>query len=235
MKILALIPARGSSKRLPGKNTRLLGGKPLIEWSIDAAKEMDEVSAIVVSTDDPGIAAIALRAGASVPGLRPAALATDVASSVDVAVHALAQYESEHGSVGGVLLLQPTSPFRCRFSMQAGINLFLKRPECSVIGVSPTATHPLWCFRVNGEKLEPFVDGGGLHLRSQELPPAYAVNGAFYLVPADILRSSHSLYAAEILPLIMDSAAELIDIDTEQDWQSAEHMLTNMSSDWCLA
>lgn len=228
MKIIALIPARRDSKRLPGKNKRLLGGKPLIEWSIEAARAMNEVSAIIVSTDDPEIAAIALCAGASVPGLRPAALATDTASSVDVAVHALAKYESEHGAVNGVLLLQPTSPFRCRASMQAGVSLFVKRPECSVVGVSPAVTHPLWCFRLDGGKLQPFVEGGGLHLRSQDLPPAYAVNGAFYLVPADILRNSHSLYAPETLPLIMESTAELIDIDTEQDWQRAEQLLANL-------
>lgn len=232
MKILALIPARGNSKRLPGKNIRLLGGKPLIEWSIGAARAMKEVSAIVVSTDDPEIAAISLRAGASVPGLRPAALATDSASSVDVAVHALAQHESEHGLVNGVLLLQPTSPFRSRASMQAGLSLFSARPECSVVGVSPAATHPLWCFRLDDGKLQPFVEGGGLHLRSQDLPSAYAVNGAFYLVPAEILRNSHSLYAPATLPLIMENPAELIDIDTEQDWELAEQLLAKLSVSW---
>lgn len=189
---------------------------------------MNEVSAIIVSTDDPEIAAIALRAGASVPGLRPAALATDTASSVDVAVHVLDQYESEHGPVNGVLLLQPTSPFRSRVNMQAGISLFVKHPECSVVGVSPAVTHPLWCFRLDGGNLQPFVEGGGLHLRSQELPPAYSVNGAFYLVSTDILRNSHSLYAPETLPLMMESTAELIDIDTEQDWQRAEQLLANL-------
>ena len=232
MKILALIPARGSSKRLPGKNVRPLGGKPLIEWSIEAARSMREVSAIVVSTDDPGIATIALRAGASVPGLRPAALATDTASTVDVAVHALAQHESEHGPVNGVLLLQPTSPFRSRARMQAGLSLFAQRPECSVVGVSSASTHPLWCLRLDGGKLQPFVEGGGLHLRSQDLPPAYTVNGAFYLVPADTLRNSHSLYAPETLPLIMESPAELIDIDTEQDWQRAEQLLAKLPVSW---
>ncbi len=229
MKIMALIPARGGSKRLPGKNVRLLGGKPLIVWSIEAARSMDAITAVVVSTDDQEIASIARSAGASVPGLRPAALASDTASSVDVAVHALAQYEQEHGPADALLLLQPTSPFRSRASMHAGLSLFACHPGCSVVGVSSATTHPLWCFRLDGGKLQPFVENGGLHLRSQDLSPAYVVNGAFYLVPADVLRDSHSFYAPEILPLIMEDPAELVDIDTEQDWQLAEQVLATLS------
>lgn len=225
MRILALIPARGGSKRLPRKNVRLLGGKPLIEWSIQAAKGMPEIVTVLVSTDDPEIASLAQRAGAWVPWLRPEELSTDAASSVDVALHALEYYEREHGCVDGLLLLQPTSPFRSHASMQAGLSLFLGNPSCSVVGVSPAATHPLWCFRLHGRMLKPFVESGGLHLRSQDLPPAYAVNGAFYLVPADVLRKSHSFYAPDMLPLIMENPAEFVDIDTEQDWQLAEQLL----------
>ncbi len=225
MRILALIPARGGSKRLPRKNVRPLGGKPLIEWSIAAAKGMPDIVAVLVSTDDPEIASLARAAGALVPWLRPAELSTDTARSVDVALHALEYYEQKHGRVDGLLLLQPTSPFRSPASMRAGLALFSRNPGCSVVGVSPAATHPLWCFRLDGQKLKPFVESGGLHLRSQDLPPAYAVNGAFYLVPADVLRKSHSLYAQDMLPLIMESPVELVDIDTEQDWKLAEQLL----------
>lgn len=225
MKILALIPARGASKRLPGKNVRQLGGKPLIEWSIQAARSLPDVVEVLVSTDDPEIARHAQHAGALVPRLRPAELATDTASSVDVALHALDDYERAHGRVDGLLLLQPTSPFRSRARLQAGLVLFAANPDCSVIGVSPASTHPLWCFRLDGMRLRPFVEGGGLHLRSQDLPPAYAVNGAFYLVPANVLRETHSLYARDLLPLVMETPAECIDIDTEEDWQLAEQML----------
>jgi CMP-N,N'-diacetyllegionaminic acid synthase len=232
MKILALVPARGGSKRLPRKNIRQLGGKPLIAWSIQVASELPAIADILVSTDDPEIAEHARRAGASVPWLRPAELATDTASSVDVAIHALDDYEREHGQVDGLLLLQPTSPFRSRARMQAGISLFADRPECSVVGVSPASLHPLWCFRLENGKLQPFVEGGGLHLRSQDLPPAYSVNGAFYLVPAGILRNSRSFYAPETLPLIMENPAEFIDIDTEQDWQSAEKFLATLPGSW---
>lgn len=225
MKILALIPARGGSKRLPKKNVRHLGGKPLIVWSIQAAKALPEVIAALVSTDDPEIATYAEDAGALVLGLRPSELATDTALSVDVAIHALDGYERKYGPVDGLLLLQPTSPFRNLARLQAGLALFVANPDCSVIGVSPVGTHPFWCFRLDGAEMRPFFEGGGLHLRSQDLPPAYAINGAFYLAPAHILRESHSLYAQNLLPLVMDAPAECIDIDTEQDWQAAEQIL----------
>ena len=112
MKILALIPARGSSKRLPGKNTKLLGGLPLIVWTIRAAKESGCCTQVMVSTDDPEIAAVARDFGAEVPWLRPPELATDTASSVDVALHAIANCGAGSHTIDGLLLLQPTSPFR---------------------------------------------------------------------------------------------------------------------------
>lgn len=99
MRILALITARGGSKRLPGKNIRVLGGKPMIAWSIDVARGTPEICDILVTTDDPAIATVCAEAGALVPWLRPAELATDTASSVDAALHALDCYEAEKGVV----------------------------------------------------------------------------------------------------------------------------------------
>ena len=114
MKVLALIPARGGSKRVPGKNVRDLAGKPLIIWTLDAVRGVEGIVDVLVSTDDPGIAAVASSAGARVPWLRPAHLATDIAGSVDVALHALDWFEMQHGTVDALLLLQPTSPLRRR-------------------------------------------------------------------------------------------------------------------------
>jgi CMP-N-acetylneuraminic acid synthetase len=116
VKILALIPARGGSKRLPGKNIRILQEKPLIVWSIEVAKGIPEICDILVSTNDLAILSVCKEAGALVPWLRPASLATDEASSIDVAIHALDWYESEKGAIDGVMLLQPTSPFRSKQS-----------------------------------------------------------------------------------------------------------------------
>lgn len=225
MRILALIPARGGSKRLPGKNVRPLGGKPLIVWSIEVAKGIPEICDILVSTDDAAIAEVARRAGALVPWLRPAELATDAAASVDVCLHALDWYESEHGAIDGLLLLQPTSPFRSRSTVLKGIELFRSHERRPVLGVSPAASHPAWCFSIRDATLHPFVDDGGLQLRSQDLPPAFVVNGALYLIGPDELRRRRSLFGDAMVPVVAESREESIDIDTELDWQLAESLL----------
>jgi len=222
MKILALITARGGSKRIPGKNIRLLGGRPLIVWSIDAVKGIPSICDILVSTDDHTIAEVARNAGALVPWLRPIELSSDTASSVEVCLHALDWYQREKGCVNGILLLQPTSPFRSRDSILRGMKLFRQHKYRPVIGISPVESHPLWCYKIEGETMRPFINGGGAELRSQDLPPAYVVNGAFYLAtPADLLKQK-SFYNDDVVPLVIENPDERIDIDTEWEWRIAE-------------
>lgn len=223
--ILALITARGGSKRLPGKNLRPLAGRPLIVWSIDVARGIPAICDILVSTDDSAIAEVARSAGAYVPWLRPAELATDTASSVDVCLHALEWYEGEKGKVEGLLLLQPTSPFRSLATVLRGIELFHKYKRRPVIGVCSVKSHPMWCFKVEGETMRPFIDGGGLHSRSQDLPPAYVVNGAFYLIVPEDLRKRRSFCSDDMVPLVIDDPEESIDLDTDWDWKIAETVL----------
>lgn len=225
MRILALIAARGGSKRLPGKNIRPLGGKPLITWSIDVAKGSPEICDILVSTDDPAIAAVGTKAGAYVPWLRPAELATDKASSVDVALHALDWYEAEKGAVDGLLLLQPTSPFRTRATVRKGIELFAKHGRQPVLGVSPTHAHPMWTLKMEGDYLVPFMHGHGLEIRSQDLPSAYVVNGSFYLISPAELRACLAFVGIKSIPLLIESPQESVDIDTEWDWMLADAAL----------
>lgn len=227
MRILALITARAGSKRLPGKNLRPLGGSPLIVWSIDVAKGIHEICDILVSTDNAAIAEVARNAGALVPWLRPAALATDTASSVDVCLHALDRYESENGKVDGLLLLQPTSPFRSRGTVLRGIELFRVHQHCPVLGISRAESHPMWCFQIEGKTMRPFMDDGGLHLRSQDLPLAYVVNGALYLIAPEDLRKLRSFYCDDMVPLVIDEPKECIDIDTEWDWTMAEAAISS--------
>ncbi len=222
MRILALITARGGSKRLPGKNLRTLGGKPLLTWSIDVAKDIPDICDILVSTDDPAIAETAKSAGALVPWLRPPHLATDTAKSVDVCLHAVDWYENTRGKIDGLLLLQPTSPYRSRDTVLRGIENFRMHNRRPVIGVAPARSHPLWCFKLQGTRMSPFIDRGGLQQRSQELEPAYAVNGALYLITPDDLRARLSFYGDDCLPLLIERPEESIDIDTEWDWQMAE-------------
>ena len=221
MRILALIPARGGSKRLPGKNIRILGDKPLIVWSIDAAKGIPEICDILVSTDSSEIAEISKESGVLVPWLRPAHLATDTASSVDVALHALDWYEAEKGAVDGLLLLQPTSPFRTKETICTGIALFAKHGHSSVVGVSPTHAHPMWTLKMEGNYLVPYMKKHALETRSQDLPPAYVVNGSFYLMSPTELKTFKSFFGSKTVPLLIESPQKELDIDTERDLKIA--------------
>lgn len=229
MKVLALILARGGSKRLPGKNIRPLGEKPLIVWSIEVVLGIPEICDVLVSTDDAAIAEISRAAGALVPWLRPAELATDTASSTDAAIHALDWYEKEKGQIQGLLLLQPTSPFRSRKTVVRGIELFKANQGRPVIGISPAASHPMWCFRLEGNCMQPFVEGGGLHLRSQDLPPAYVVNGVLYLIKPNDLKQNRTFFNDAMIPLVIDHPLESVDIDTEYDWRIAEAILSMLN------
>ena len=225
MRILALITARGGSKRLPGKNIRLLGRKPLVVWSIDVVSGIPEICDVLVSTDDNLIAAVCSEAGAYVPWLRPAELATDTASSVAVALHALDWYEAEKGPVDGLLLLQPTSPFRTHSSVQQGIDLFVQHSHKPVLGVSATHAHPMWTLRIDADYLVPFLGGHGIGTRSQDLPPAYVVNGCFYLISPTELRAGRSFLGVRTVPLFIESPLEMLDIDTEWDFKIAEMLI----------
>jgi CMP-N,N'-diacetyllegionaminic acid synthase len=224
LKILALIPARGGSKRLPNKNIKLLGGKPLIAWSIEIAKKFEAISEVLVSTDSEEIAKISKECGALVPWLRPADLATDTATSVDVALHAMDWYEKEYGNIDGLLLLQPTSPFREVNSINKAIELF--ENKSSVVSVSPSHSHPAWTMKIVNDKLVPFLDGNGLNTRSQDLEPAFALNGSIYLISPNNLRKNQSFYDFNTVPLVMNSKRESLDIDTLEDFEYVEYLVT---------
>jgi CMP-N,N'-diacetyllegionaminic acid synthase len=226
MKILALIAARGGSKRLPDKNILLLGGKPLIVWSIDIVKGVPEICDILVSTDDLVIANICKKAEAYVPWLRPKELASDDASSVDVALHALDWYESHKGPVDGILLLQPTSPFRTKKTIQEGIELFKKHNGNSVLGVSRANENPMWMLKLEQGLLVPLIRGHEIN-DIQDSNKNYIINGSFYLVTPEDLRSRHSFFGEKIIPLIVKSQRESIDIDTAWDWKIAEKFFMN--------
>lgn len=225
MKIVAVIPARAGSKRLLGKNVKLLGGRPLIAWTIKAALESASVSDVVVTTDDQETADIARRYGASIPGLRPAHLATDTATSVDVVMHVVDEYERLNGPVEGVLLLQPTSPFRTTATIDEAVRLFAGSPAGAVVSVSAASTHPAWCFRLEQGLMQPFQGWGCVAKRSQDLEPAYTLNGAIYLISPSRLREKGGFVFEGVVPLVMSSGMESLDIDTPDDWIEAENAL----------
>jgi CMP-N-acetylneuraminic acid synthetase len=228
MRILAIITARGGSKRLPGKNLLLLGGKPLVNWTIDAVQGLPDICDILVSTDDKQISRAALEAGASVPWLRPAELSGDTASSVDVCLHAVNWYETQYGTVDGLLLLQPTSPFRRTATIARGLKMFTQSPNYPLVSVSPTDAHPMWCYRFEANKMIPYCENNYEAIRSQELPLAYKLNGAIYLIRPDQLRVTRTFLSPGFQPLIMESPWESLDIDTPWDWFLAEKIAENI-------
>jgi CMP-N,N'-diacetyllegionaminic acid synthase len=230
MKILALIPARGGSKRLPGKNIRELGGRPLINWSIEIAKAISEVSEVIVSTDDPAIASVAQAAGIEVPWLRPASLAKDDSTSVDVALHALKRYEENDTKFDGILLLQPTSPFRTVEMIKEGMELFRNSSMKSVVGVSKLDKPIEWSFKLENGYLKPVFGWESLGLSSQELTSTYIVNGSFYLVDPNILIESKSFIQSFTLPLEVKNVMSQLDIDTLEDFNLAESYLKQWDS-----
>lgn len=219
MRILVIIPARGGSKRLPKKNIKLLGERPLIVWSIDSAKSVPNVCDVLVSTDDPDIASISSAAGALVPWLRPSNLATDNATSVDVALHALNWYEIAYGAVDGVMLMQPTSPYRSKKTILEGIKQFYKH-RGSVVAVSKVRVDPTKCFFIQTNCLEMCIPAPANTQKT-----AYAVNGALYLISPEELRKTRTFCNTTSVPLIINSQYESLDIDDDFDWWLAEQML----------
>jgi CMP-N,N'-diacetyllegionaminic acid synthase len=227
MKILVLIPARGGSKRIPGKNIKLLGDKPLITWTIEAAKGIPEICDILVSTDSPEIASIAEGAGASVPWMRPIELATDTATSVDVAIHALDWYESTYGAVDGILLLQPTSPFRRKKTIVRAIELFSATAMQNVVGVSNVKQHPSLMLSPQGDVCVPFIERNTFETRSQEMSTLYIVNGCIYLITGKRLRDERSFVGSTCIPLLISEEKESLDIDDIDDFNCASNFLVN--------
>lgn len=221
MGTLAVIAARGGSKRLPGKNVRPFLDVPLIRWSIRFAQSLGRFDRIVMSTDNEEIAAESREAGLDVPYLRPANLATDTASSVDVVLGVLAREKSERRTYDYVALLQPTSPMR---DQDRWVEAFDRIGSCdAVIGVAPVRSHPFHVFMTAGDGLlAPFTNAEGLGLRSQDLPPVVAVAGNMYLIRADVLEQQRTFFPAKTIGIVCDRPYEAVDIDTEDDWIVAE-------------
>lgn len=220
MNTFALIPARGGSKGITRKNIKLFAGKPLIVWTIEAALRSSMLDAVVVSTDDPEIADVARQAGAQIPFMRPSELALDQTPGLAPVLHALEQlpqYDS-------VLLLQPTSPLRSTEDINACLSLATQQHAQSVVSVTEADTHPYWTYRLTKDQtISRFIDAEPI-ARRQDLPQAFALNGALYFAKANWLRSSGNLVGTETLAYVM-SKERSVDLDTPLDWKLAELLL----------
>jgi CMP-N,N'-diacetyllegionaminic acid synthase len=222
--VLALIPARSGSRGLPGKNIRSFHGRPLLHWTIAAARESGIAERIVVSTDDAAMAEIAQAGGAEIPFLRPAELARDETPMLDAVLDALTKLEADGWTADAVLLLQPTSPLRRAADIQAAAALL--GDFDAVVSVAPVKQHPHWLQRIDETgRLQPYELAPEAACR-QELPPVYMLNGAIYLVRTEALRRERTFRPARTRAYVMPPERS-VDIDTEIDWQMAELLFSS--------
>lgn len=216
----ALVPARGGSKGIPRKNLKLIAGKPLIAWTIEAALRSRTLDAVVVSTEDEEIAEVALHWGAQVSFLRPPELAQDDTPGIDPVLHALGRLPE----FGTVILLQPTSPLRTTEDIDACISLAQDMHASSVVSVSESERHPYWMYRLDADqRLKSLMDVPPIS-RRQELPPVYAINGALYYARTDWLKQHRTFVTTETVAYVMPEERS-VDLDTLRDWKLAELLL----------
>jgi len=227
-KILGVIPARGGSKGVKNKNITSLNGKPLIAYTIDAAKKSKLLTHAVVSTDNTVIASVAKKYGGDVPFMRPSNLATDSAPSAPVVAHALQFMEEHHGlTYDAIMLLQPTTPLRLASDIDRAIELWLNSDSDSLVSVvNVGAEHPLRMKRIVGERLVNYIDQGMEDMRPrQELPAVYIRNGAIYLTSRELFVATKSLVGEDVVPYIMPEERS-VNIDASKDLFYADYLLS---------
>jgi N-acylneuraminate cytidylyltransferase len=225
LRVLGVIPVRGGSKGIPRKNLHPLGGKPLIQYTIDAACASRRLTDFVVSTEDAEIASVATRAGARVVE-RPRELATDEAPTLPVIQHAVAAVEAGDARFDYVFTLQVTTPFRRGEDIVAAIALAESTGAVSVIGVVRVYdTHPARIKRIENGRLGDYFPEDE-HSRRQDLPPAYLRNGAVYLTRRDVLDRG-ALKGKDQVPFEMPPERS-VNIDEPIDFLLAEQMLRQL-------
>lgn len=217
--LIAVIPARGGSKRLPKKNILPFAGSPLICHSIALARSLRIIDRVVVSTDDAEIARIAETAGAQIV-MRPAELATDRSTTASAIRHALSMMEAIGARADAVITLQPNCPLRTAEIVTEAVDLFHREKPDSVVGV--TKSH---------QKLGPIENGRFVPVyrtgtRSQDMADQYFENGVIYVSRADMVVKDEDLFGKEMAPLVIDPLYALGDIDTLLDFQVAEFLFT---------
>lgn len=223
LRTLAITPARGGSKRLPGKNLMPLNGVPLICRSVRFALGTQLFARVIVSSDDAAILAAARAEGADDHGLRPAELASDTAATAQVLQYELDRSERRWGAFDLVALLQPTTPFRRVERWQAAMRIMQDdRSVPSVIGVSALETHPFQAFSMSADGGLTSLFPEMLSVRSQDLPVAVRANGSLYLIRSDELRRTGQIYYPRSCGVLCEAEDEGLDIDTAEDFARAE-------------
>ena len=220
---IAIIPARGGSKRLPGKNLLEIADKPLITWTIEAAKKSGVFDKVVVSTDSQEIADVALACGAEVPFLRPAELSADSSTTVDVIKHALTEIATgENGTFSHLVCLQPTSPLRTSDDIKGAVKTLEEKNADAVISVCRNEHSPLWSNTLPDDKnMSEFLNQDIQKTPSQKLPEFYRLNGAIYICRIERFLSEKNLFLSSNIYAYEMSRKNSIDIDDEVDFDLA--------------
>jgi CMP-N,N'-diacetyllegionaminic acid synthase len=221
-RVLAIIPARGGSKGIPGKNIFQIRGRALIEWTFDAARNSRYIDRQVLSSDDSAIIEAARTAGCDVPFCRDAALATDEATSADVVVDVLQRVPGYDLFV----LLQPTSPLRVADDIDGALELLISSGAPACVTLRAAEDHPYWTFRLEpNHQLAAFAETpGGVPQRRQDLPSAWCLNGAVYVARTESFLGTRSFLSKETVGYPMPASRSL-DIDTMADLESFKTIL----------
>lgn len=224
--ILAIIPARGGSKRLPGKNIKLLFGKPLIAYSILAAKKSNLINRVIVSTDDEKIADVAKKYHAEIPFIRPAKLATDRAKTLPVLLHALNFMEKkEKTRFDIIVLLQLTTPLVQTEDIDSAIKTLVKTNTKSCVSLCEISEHPEWMYNLKNNHAKPLINLPRQAEASHFLTKAYRLNGAVYAISRDLLVKEKKIFDNSSLSAIVMPKNRSIDIDEALDFEIAKILI----------
>jgi CMP-N,N'-diacetyllegionaminic acid synthase len=235
MKALGIIPARGGSKGIPRKNIRLLCGKPLIQYTAEAALASQRLSRVILSTEDDEIAEVGRGCGLEVPFLRPAELAHDETPTLPVMQHAVRWIEAQGDQYDFICLLQPTNPLRTAEDIDSCLAMLEHGDLDSVVSVLPVPHdyNPHWVYLQDEDGLLRLSTKETLPIpRRQDLPPAFHREGSVYATRRSVLMNEDSLYGKRVAGYLMD-AAHSVNIDGPEDWLRAEALLIDKTATVC--
>lgn len=223
--MLAVIPARGGSKGVPGKNIRELAGKPLIVYTIEAALNSNIFKKVIVSTDSEEIADVARKNGAEVPFMRPSNISGDYISSDEVVKHAVEFCEEKSEIFTEVCKLQPTSPLRNEMHIKNAYKLFTEKDADFVVSVCECEHSPLWMGKLEEDGcMDNFITDEIKQSCRQKLPVYYRLNGAIYMAKIDAFKREQSFFGKNGYAYLMRQE-DSIDIDSELDFKMAEYIM----------
>ena len=223
-RVIAVVPARGGSKSIPGKNIKPLLGKPLLAWSIDVAHQVTEIDRVIVSTDDPTIASVGEAFGAEIY-LRPAHLATDEALVIDALKDLLHRLELEGEKPEWVVLLEPTCPLRTGEDVRKCLELISQGSYDSVATFKDADLNPHRVWRLTDGVPEVFIPGAVPWLPRQKLPKAYQLNGAVYIFRAGLLAEEAKSLLVGRLGAVLMPRERSQDIDDHLDFMIVETLM----------